>query len=56
MGLSLSLGGVLTPAIGWIADRNGLVTALLLLAAVPVAGAVVALTLPEPRLRGRRSA
>jgi FSR family fosmidomycin resistance protein-like MFS transporter len=56
MGLSLSLGGVLTPAIGWVADRNGLVTALLLLAAVPVGGALVALTLPEPRLRSRRSA
>src|SRR5579871_3269924 len=33
MGLSFSLGGVLTPGIGWIADRSGLQAAMLVLAA-----------------------
>ena len=51
MGLSFSLGGVLTPVLGAFADAHGLPSAMLLLAAVPFAGGVLALTLPERRRR-----
>lgn len=47
MGLSFSAGGLLAPGIGWIADRAGLVDAMLVLAAVPALGLLFALALPR---------
>ena len=46
LGLGVSLGGLVAPGVGWVADHHGLRTALLLLAAVPVLVTAVILTLP----------
>lgn len=49
LGLSFSLGGVLTPLLGAFADRQGLSSALLLVAAFPLVGGLLAFTLPPER-------
>src|SRR5262249_41298211 len=48
LGLAVSVGGVLTPALGYVADQAGLRTALLLLGLGPAAAAPPALRLPRP--------
>lgn len=52
MGFSIGLGGVGSPLVGAIADGLGVRTALLVLAALPVIGLLLTLTLP----RGKRRA
>ncbi|HEV3476316.1 MAG TPA: MFS transporter [Rubrobacteraceae bacterium] len=47
MGLSIGLGGVGAPLLGFIADRAGLSTTMLVIAALPVLGVLLALTLPR---------
>lgn len=47
MGLSIGLGGVGAPVIGAIADGFGLRTAMLVMAALPVVGLVLSITLPR---------
>jgi FSR family fosmidomycin resistance protein-like MFS transporter len=49
LGLAVSVGGVVTPALGAVADRAGLRPTMLLLAAVPVLITAVAVTLPDTR-------
>lgn len=49
LGLSFSLGGVLTPVLGAYADRHGLPAALLLVAVCPLLAGLLAFTLPERR-------
>jgi len=57
LGIAISIGGVATPILGRIADHYGLWATLAVLGAVPVASAVLALTLPHPhRLRPQSSA
>lgn len=53
LGLAVSVGGVVTPALGFVADHEGLRTALALLLVVPVLAAAMAFTLPasEPARR-----
>jgi len=52
LGIAISIGGVATPILGSIADHYGLWTTLAVLSVVPLASAVLALTLPPPhRLR-----
>lgn len=46
MGLSIGLGGVGAPLLGLLADAGGLRTTMLAIAALPVLGFVLALTLP----------
>jgi FSR family fosmidomycin resistance protein-like MFS transporter len=46
MGLSIGLGGVGAPLLGLLADAGGLRTAMLAVAALPVVGLALALTLP----------
>jgi FSR family fosmidomycin resistance protein-like MFS transporter len=46
MGLSIGLGGVGAPLLGLLADAGGLRTAMLAVAALPVLGLALALTLP----------
>ena len=45
LGLATSLGGVMAPLLGWIADHQGLPRAFQFLAAVALLGAVFAYTL-----------
>jgi FSR family fosmidomycin resistance protein-like MFS transporter len=47
MGLSIGLGGVGAPLLGFIADRAGLSTTMLVIAGLPVLGVLLALTLPR---------
>jgi len=57
LGIAISIGGVATPLLGRIADQYGLWATLAVLGVVPVASAVLALTLPHPhRLRLQSSA
>jgi FSR family fosmidomycin resistance protein-like MFS transporter len=46
MGLSIGLGGIGAPLLGLLADAGGLKTTMLAIAALPVVGLVLALTLP----------
>ena len=47
MGLSIGLGGIGAPLLGLLADRGGLETTMLAIAALPVLGLVLSLTLPR---------
>ena len=47
LGLSVSVGGLVTPAIGYVADRTDLHTAMLLLVALPVIATALAVSLPR---------
>ncbi len=47
LGLSMTIGGLLMPLFGSIADRHGLTTALLILAGLPALGFVLSLGLHE---------
>ncbi|MEW6637663.1 MAG: MFS transporter, partial [Actinomycetota bacterium] len=46
MGLSIGLGGVGAPLFGLLADAGGLTATMLAIAALPVAGLLLSLTLP----------
>lgn len=46
MGLSIGLGGIGAPLLGLLADTGGLRTTMLAIAALPVVGLVLSLTLP----------
>ena len=47
MGLSIGLGGLGAPALGFLADNAGLSVTMLVIAALPIIGLVLALTLPS---------
>ena len=47
LGLAVSVGGLVTPAVGFVADRTDLHTAMLLLIAVPVLATALAVSLPK---------
>jgi MFS transporter, FSR family, fosmidomycin resistance protein len=47
MGLSIGLGGVGAPLLGYLADRAGLPVTMLVIAALPVLGLLLTLTLPR---------
>jgi MFS transporter, FSR family, fosmidomycin resistance protein len=47
MGLSIGLGGVGAPLLGFLADTAGLAVTMLVIAALPVFGLLLALTLPR---------
>jgi FSR family fosmidomycin resistance protein-like MFS transporter len=47
MGLSIGLGGVGAPLLGSLADRAGLAVTMLVIAALPVPGVLLAFTLPR---------
>ena len=49
VGLAIGTGGIGVTILGWVADHWGLFAALQLVAALPLAGLVAALSLPEPR-------
>jgi MFS transporter, FSR family, fosmidomycin resistance protein len=49
VGLAIGTGGIGVTILGWVADHWGLFAALHLVAALPLAGLVAALALPEPR-------
>jgi FSR family fosmidomycin resistance protein-like MFS transporter len=49
VGLAIGTGGIGVTILGWVADQWGVLAALYLVAALPVAGLVAALCLPEPR-------
>jgi MFS transporter, FSR family, fosmidomycin resistance protein len=50
MGLSIGLGGVGAPLLGLLADRSGLPTAMLAVAALPVLGFLLTMSLPRKAL------
>ena len=47
MGLSIGLGGVGAPLLGLLADRAGLLVTMLVIAALPLPGVLLSLTLPR---------
>jgi FSR family fosmidomycin resistance protein-like MFS transporter len=47
MGLSIGLGGVGAPLLGFLADRAGLQAAMLVMGTLPAIGLLLALTLPR---------
>jgi FSR family fosmidomycin resistance protein-like MFS transporter len=49
LGLSIGLGGVAAPLLGLVADHWGLTTTFHVIAALPIVGLLVALTLPRGR-------
>ena len=51
VGFAIGAGGVGATALGWVADRWGLSSALWISALMPILGSAVSLTLPEPRTR-----
>ena len=55
MGLSIGLGGVGAPLLGLLADASGLRTTMLAVAALPVLGLALALTLPARTQAPRRA-
>jgi MFS transporter, FSR family, fosmidomycin resistance protein len=48
LGLAVSVGGITTPILGWYADSFGLLSAMHLVAFVPILAAVMAFTLTNP--------
>jgi FSR family fosmidomycin resistance protein-like MFS transporter len=48
VGLAIGTGGIGVTILGWVADHWGLYAALRVVAALPLAGLVIALCLPEP--------
>ena len=49
LGLSITIGGILAPVVGWVADHWGLVVALQILWGAGIMGSVAAFTLKEPK-------
>lgn len=49
LGLAVSVGGLTTPLIGWIADQYGIHAALTVIAFLPMLAAALAFTLPHPQ-------
>lgn len=49
LGLGITLGGIIAPAIGWVADHYGLQTGLQLLTIIAVAALVFSFIIPEPK-------
>jgi len=47
MGLSIGLGGAGAPLLGFVADSAGLSSTMMIIAALPVLGLIIALTLPR---------
>jgi FSR family fosmidomycin resistance protein-like MFS transporter len=47
MGLSIGLGGIGAPLLGLVADRAGLSFTMMIIAALPILGLLLALTLPR---------
>jgi FSR family fosmidomycin resistance protein-like MFS transporter len=56
LGLTVSIGGLISPVIGTIADRTSLRTALTPLIAMPLLAWLLFKTLPEPAVPGFESA
>jgi FSR family fosmidomycin resistance protein-like MFS transporter len=52
LGLSIGLGGLAAPLLGLVADSYGLTTTLHVIAALPIVGLLMALTLPRVAGRG----
>lgn len=50
MGLAVSVGGVMSPLLGWIADHRGLHTAMFIIACLSIVAALCTLTLRTPRV------
>jgi len=48
LGLAVSIGGVTTPLLGWLADYYGLPLAVTIIACVPVLASLAAFSLPLP--------
>lgn len=53
LGLATSMGGIVAPALGWVADRHGLSTAMLCMGGVAILGTFFAFRLvPSDKTRG----
>ena len=48
LGIAMTIGGVATPLLGYVADHSGLWAALATLSLVPLVSAALTLTLPQP--------
>ncbi|GAA1875559.1 MFS transporter [Pseudonocardia ailaonensis] len=56
LGLTVSIGGLASPALGWLADRTSLQTALTPLVLMPAVSWLLARALPEPAVPARAAA
>lgn len=56
LGLAVSVGGITTPVLGWLADHYGLAQALTVVAYIPIIAALTAFTLPTAGSDARQSA
>lgn len=50
MGLAFSIGGMLVPVLGWVADMYGLMAAMEVITACMIGAAVCSFVLPEPEI------
>lgn len=50
MGLAFSIGGMLVPVLGWVADMYGLMAAMEVITACTIGAAVCSFVLPEPEI------
>ncbi len=48
LGLTVTIGGLFSPVLGWVADRYGIPAMLLGVAAMPVLALIAAMFMPEP--------
>jgi FSR family fosmidomycin resistance protein-like MFS transporter len=53
-GLTVSVGGMVAPGIGWIGDNYGLANSILVLAFVSVAGLIFSIMIPKSPLDEHR--
>jgi FSR family fosmidomycin resistance protein-like MFS transporter len=53
LGIGVSLGGMFTPVLGWIADHHGITWSVITIASLAALAALLTLTLPSERGRAR---
>lgn len=56
LGLGVSIGGILTPVLGWFADKDGLASVMHLVAFIPVLAIIMTFTLSIPLCDNHQSA
>ncbi len=56
LGVAVAVGGVASPLLGWVADHHGIRLALAGTILVPLAGILLAISLPDPGASMRRGA
>lgn len=50
LGLAISIGGIVVPLLGWLADKHGLQIPLIIIASLPIITTIMAMSLTVPRI------